>query len=88
MLLAAPAASVVAPVTLKAPDWVIAPVVLTVKAPLTVLAPKINALLSVILTLLPVVIVTALKSLALFKVILLPEPAAKVVAPVTAKAPV
>ena len=87
MLLPEPAVRVVAPVTAKAPDCVMAPLVLTPKVPLTVLAANIKALASVRLTLLPVVMPTELKSLALFKVISLAEPAASVVAPVTVKAP-
>src|SRR5436853_220743 len=55
MLLAAPAARVVAPTTLTAPLWVKAPLVVTPKVPETVEAPRINAFVSVRATLLPLV---------------------------------
>lgn len=83
-----PAFTVVVPVTAKAPLWVNAPPVVTPNVPETVLAPSTNAPASVRLTLFPEVIPTVLKLLVLVsKVMLLPEPATKVVTPVTAKAP-
>src|SRR5438128_531831 len=88
MLLAAPAARVVIPVTFRAPLWVTAPAVVTFRVPDTVEAPKMRALTSRTLTLLPLVTATVLKLLAaLFRVMLLAAPAASVVTPVTARAP-
>ena len=85
--LLAPAAKAVVPVTLTAPDWVIVPPAFTVKAPLTALAPKTIPLVSVKETLLPELIATVLKLLpALFKVMLLLEPAASVLTPVAVTA--
>ena len=88
MSLALPAASVVAPVTARAPLCVIAPVVFTPSVPDTVDAPRTTALVSVKLTLLPLVMATVEKLLpAVFNVMSPPEPAASVVTPVTASAP-
>ncbi len=88
MLLAAPAASVVTPVTARAPLWVRAPFVVTPKVPETVEAPKMRALASRRLTLLPLVMPTVLKLFAaLLRVMLLAAPAARVVTPVTVSAP-
>ncbi len=50
-------------------------------------APRSSALMSFNTTLLPLTTLTVLKSLALFKVMLLPAPAAKVVGPTTVKLP-
>ena len=84
MLLAAPAASVVTPVTVSAPLWVRAPLVVTPKVPLTVDAARSRALASVSSTLLPLVMPTVLKLFAaLLRVMLLAAPAARVVVPVT-----
>ena len=86
--LPAPAARVVVPVTAKLPLSVIAPAVVTFKVPDMVDAPRSKALASVSTTAFPLVIATVLKLLeALFKVMLLPAPEAKVVAPVTLSAP-
>src|SRR5207344_1988990 len=87
MLLAAPAARVVAPTTLTAPLWVKAPAVVTPRVPETVEAPRISALMSFSATLLPLVTATVLKLLALSRVMLLAAPATSVVAPVTTRLP-
>ncbi len=88
MLLAAPAVSVVTPVTVKAPLWVSAPLVVTFNVPLTAEAARSSALLSTSVTLLPVAIPTVLKLLpALLRVMLLAAPAASVVVPVTVSGP-
>ena len=55
--------------------------------PETVDTPRISAFVSTNVTLFPDMIATVLKSLALFKVILFAEPAAKVAIPVTANTP-
>ena len=87
-----PAASVVTPVTTKAPESVIAPEVVTPNVPDTVLAAKAKLSASVKDTLLPEVIPTVLaKVFAELRVMLLIDSAAKVaakvVAPVTFKMP-
>ena len=88
MLLPLPAASVVVPVTAKAPLSVIAPLEVTLKVPDTVEAAKSMALVSTNVTLFPVVIPNVEKLfVAVSSVMLLPEPAANVVVPVTARAP-
>ena len=86
-MLAEPAAKVAAPVTSRAPLSVMAPLVVTLTVPLTVLASSTKALMSLSMTLLPLVIPTEEKSLALLSVMSLAEPAAKVAAPVTSRAP-
>src|SRR5487761_378877 len=86
----APALKFEVPVTTKAPVWVMAPFEVTPKVPLTVLAANTVARLLVNSTLLPLVIPTApVNALpALFRVMLLAAPAARVVVPATVKAPV
>ena len=90
MLLAAPTARAVVPVTLTAPLWVKGPpVVVTLKVPDTVEAPRFSAVASVSATLLPLVMPTVLKLLAAFvRVISLVAPAVKVVKPAAVTAPV
>ena len=84
MLFAAPAARVVAPVTVNAPLWVIAPAVATASVPLTVDADRIKASASFRLTFLPLVMPTVLKLLLdVARLISFAAPAARVVAPVT-----
>ena len=87
-LLLLPAASVVLPVTASAPLCVMAPPAVTLRVPLTVLAPSTIAFVSASVTLLALLMVTVLKSLVLLpSVMLLLLPAARVVLPVTASAP-
>ena len=85
--LPAPAASVVVPATFRLPLSVIAPAVVTFKVPEMLEAPRSSAFVSFSVTLRPLDIDTVLKLLALFKVISLPAPAARVVVPVTVKFP-
>ena len=75
------------PVTDSAPESVKAPLVVTFKVPETVEAPISKAPTSLIVTLLPLVMIRVEKLLALSNVMLLAAPAAKVVVPVTDKAP-
>src|SRR3990167_2275399 len=88
ILLPDPAAKVDAPETVKAPLSVIAPAVVTLNVPDIVDALRAKAFASTNVTLLPEVIPTDAKSFeASSSVILLPDPAAKVDAPETVKAP-
>ena len=87
MLLAAPAARVVGPATVRLPLSVIAPLVVTVSPPLMVEAPRSKAFTSLSVTVLPLTMLTVLKSFALFKVMLLAAPAVRVVGPATVRLP-
>src|SRR3990167_7144978 len=87
ILFADPAASVATPVTANAPLSVMAPAVVTSNVPLMVEAANSKALASFNVTLLPVVIPTLEKVFAASSVILFVDPAASVVAPVTANTP-
>ena len=88
ILLAAPAANVVVPVTLRLPLSVIAPFAVTERVPLTVEVPKSTPAALLRITLFPLVTLTVeARLLTLSRVILFTAPAANVVAPVTAKTP-
>ena len=83
-----PAVSVVVPLTVKAPVWVMAPPVVTFSV-VVVPVPSTKAPVSTRVVTLPLVMFTVLKLLpALSSVMLLPLPAATVVVPLTVRAPV
>ena len=83
-----PAAVALTPTADTTPELVIAPPEVTVRLPLIVEAPRSMAPVSLSVTFLPLTTLTALtKSLALLSVMLLAEPAVRVVVPVTARAP-
>ena len=85
---AAVAVKDVVPVTASTPVCERVPPVVRARLPLTVEAPRFSAVASVSATLLPLVMPTVLKLFAaLFSVILLMAPAARVVTPVTVTAP-
>ncbi len=87
-VLATEAVNEVVPATLRAPDWVSAPPIVRARLPLTVEAPRFNAFVSRRLTLLPLMTPTVLKLLAdVARLMLLPTPAVRVVAPVTFRMP-
>ncbi len=89
MLLAAPAVRVVVPVTVRAPDCVRAPLVVTFRVPLTVEAARSRASASARATLLPLVTPTVPKLFpALVRMMSLAGPAARVVVPAAVTAPV
>ncbi len=75
------------PATVRAPDWVSAPPVVTPRSPLMVEAPRSKAFTSLSVTVLPLTTLTVLKSLALSSVMLLAAPAVKMVGPVTVRLP-
>ncbi len=89
MSLPVPAASVVVPVTVSAPESVSAPPVVTPRVPEMVEVPRARAPVSFSVTLLPLVMTTVPKLLAASSsVMLLAAPAARVAEPETVRVPV